>query len=468
MKVKVPTVASRFIETITLFSALSLVFILVLSGCKKNDDKSDSGDNEKKVDLQLITEGLVSPLQVVSAPGTKNLYILDQVGKVWLIDSTGSKWPTPFLDLSSRIVPLSSDYDERGLIGLAFHPDFKSNCRFYVYYQLPPRPNGPVPGASWNNLSRVSMFRANCDEKRTDMSTEVVLLEWDDPQMNHNGGALAFGPDEFLYIAVGDGGGANDTDVGHVDDWYSGNAGGNAQNIEANFLGKILRINIKSSSPSGTPYTIPTQNPYLNAPGLDEIYAYGFRNPYRMSFDIGGEHALIASDAGQVLSEEINLITKGYNYGWNVREGRHCFNAANNKDIPASCPTEDNTGNSLRDPVIEINNWQNPAGGTATTVIGGHVYRGRTIEGWDGKYIFGTFSQTPTTANGELFMATISGSASWDYKEVAVKDHPEDLGYYIKGFGQDNDGEVYIAVSSNAGPTGNTGKVFKIVPAPAN
>jgi glucose/arabinose dehydrogenase len=466
MKTKWSKDAGLFITSFTLYVITAVGCLLLFQGCKKFDEHSHSGPKNIKVDLQLVADGLVSPIQVVSARGTKNLFIVDQIGKIWLIDTNGVRSPTPFLDLSSRIVKLNGNNDERGLIGLAFHPDFEiNNCRYYVYYQVPPRPGGPVPSAKWNNLSRISHFQADCNDWTTDMSTEKVLLEWDDPQMNHNGGALAFGPDEFLYIAVGDGGGANDTAVGHIDDWYAANKGGNAQNIEANFLGKILRINIKSSDPSGTPYTFPIQNPFLNAPGLDEIYAYGFRNPYRMSFDMGGDHDLIVSDAGQALTEEINLVTKGYNYGWNVREGSHCFNAANNKEVPAACPSEDNFGNSLRDPVIELNNWQNPAGGKATAIIGGHVYRGGAIEGLDGKYIFGTFSQSPATPNGELFMATRNGTSSWKYKEVSVKGHPDDLGYYIKGFGQDNEGEVYVTVSSNAGPSGTSGKVFKIIKA---
>jgi len=456
MKIKVPNVLCRCMKAPSLFYTLALVSMLVSSGCKKNDDKSQT---QKAVDLQLIADGFVSPVQVVAAPGTKNLYVLDQIGKVWLLDENGNKWPTPFLDISSKLVSLDPGYDERGLLGLAFHPNFKNNCRFYIYYQLPPRPGGPAPGVSWNNLSRVSMFRANCDERRTDMSTEKVLLEWDDPQDNHNGGSLAFGPDGYLYISIGDGGGAADTAIGHVDDWYADNKGGNAQNIEANFFGKILRIDIKS----GTPYNIPDNNPFVNAPGKDEIYAYGFRNPYRMSFDMGGENNLIVGDAGQQLWEEINLVTKGGNYGWNVKEGRHCFNAANNKDVLASCPSNDNLGNPLINPVIELNNWQNPANGKATAVIGGYVYRGQAIAGWDGKYIFGTFSQTPATPDGELYMATVNKAAAWDFQEVLLKNHPNDIGYYLRGFGQDNEGEIYLTVSSSLGPQGNTGKVFKLV-----
>jgi len=122
----------------------------------------------------------------------------------------------------------------------------------------------------------------------------------------------------------------------------------------------------------------------------------------------------------------------------------------------------DNLGVPLSDPVIEINNWQNPAGGKATTVIGGHVYRGHDIAGWDGKYIFGTFSQSPTTPNGELLAAMPAGG-SWTYEEVSLKSHPDDIGYYLRGFGQDNKGEIYLTVSSMLGPQGNTGKVLKLI-----
>jgi hypothetical protein len=245
-----------------------------------------------------------------------------------------------------------------------------------------------------------------------------------------------------------------------VSDWYTVNAGGNGQDNEANLFGNILRINVNS----GTPYGIPADNPFVNKPGRDEIYAFGFRNPYRMSFDMEGTHQLIVGDAGQVLWEEVSVVTKGGNYGWNVKEGRHCFSTADSSKVLPTCPTIDNMGNPLIDPVIELNNWKNPAGGKATTVVGGYVYRGHELKGWQGKYIFGTFSQTPTTANGELFSATPIGS-SWPYEEVSLKSHPDDVGYYLKGFGQDHEGEIYLAVSSVLGPQGNTGKVYKLVAA---
>jgi glucose/arabinose dehydrogenase len=435
--------------------ATLVVFFHLVPGCKKLDVPRD---REREVDIKLVADSFVSPIGLVApADDSKRMFVIDQVGKVWVIDRNGNKLSTPFLDLTSKLVTLSPNYDERGLLGLAFHPGYKENGKFYVYYQMPPRAGGPVTGVMWNNFSRISEFRVSGNINMADMGSERVVLEWDDPQSNHNGGTLAFGPDRYLYISLGDGGAANDVAPGHVEDWYAANAGGNAQNVEANLFGKILRINV-----NGSPYSIPSDNPFVNKAGMDEIYAYGFRNPFRMSFDMGGSHMLLAGDAGQVLWEEISVVKKGGNYGWNVKEGTHCFNAANNTMVMASCPTEDNLGNRLIDPVIELNNWQNPAGGMATTIIGGNVYRGDDIKGWDGKYIFGTFSQSPTTANGELFMATASSSDKWSYEEIRLKSHPDDIGYYLRGFGNDDDGEVYLTVSSVLGPTGNTGKVFKL------
>jgi glucose/arabinose dehydrogenase len=291
------------------------------------------------------------------------------------------------------------------------------------------------------------------------MSSEKVLLDFDDPQANHNGGTLAFGPDGYLYISIGDGGAGNDVGADHVDDWYAANAGGNGQDITSNFFGSILRIDVNS----GSPYSIPADNPFVGKDGLDEIYAYGFRNPFRMSFDMGGNHDLLAGDAGQVLYEEIDLVTKGGNYGWNVKEGRECFNAANNRTTLPNCPTVDNLNNPLIDPAIVVNNASNPAGGRAMAIIGGNVYRGHDIPAYEGKYIFASFGQTATTPDAELFISTPNGQTDWGFDEIHLASHPDDIGYYLKGFGQDNNGEIYLTVSSNLGPSGSTGKIFKLV-----
>jgi glucose/arabinose dehydrogenase len=458
MKVNLPAIACRLKPFFLNSVVFVLLSVLLLQSCQKSLEH-DFGS----IELKLFAEDFVSPIQVASSHNSQRLYVVDQIGKIWTIDKDGYKRPTPFLDISSKIVSLDPDGDERGLLGVAFHEDFKTNGRFFIYYQLPPRAGGPVPGASWNNLSRVSEFNVISDLQRADPNSEKVILEWDDPQGNHNGGSLAFGHDHYLYISIGDGGGANDVGPGHFDDWYTANAGGNAQNLEANFLGKILCIDING----GSPYVVPPTNPFVGKPGLDEIWAFGFRNPYRMSFDMGESKDLIAGDAGQTLWEEIDVVKKGGNYGWNVREGSHCFNAADNTKELASCPDVDDRGKKLLNPVIELNNWKNPLGGKATTIIGGYVYRGEAIKQWQGKYIFGTFSQTATTPNGELFVATPQfddRAAIWDYKEATLNNYNDDLGYYLRGFGQDEKGELYLTVSSNAGPQGTSGKVFKIVP----
>lgn len=435
---------------------LVLISALLMQSCKKHDYRP-----VKAVTLELIADNLVSPLGVVAAPDhTKRLFIIDQIGKIWIVDKDGNKLPAPFMDVSSMMVTLNTRYDERGLLGFAFHPDYRSNGRFFIYYTLPPRAGGPAPGATWNNLSRISEFKVSADPNMADMSSEKVLLDLDDPQSNHNGGALAFGPDGYLYIAIGDGGGANDVAPGHVTDWYLPNAGGNGQDLDSNLFGNILRIDVNS----GSPYGIPASNPFVGKAGKDEIYAYGFRNPYRFSFDMGGDHWLYAGDAGQVLYEEVNVVKKGGNYGWNVKEGTHCFNAANNSVELPGCPAADVFGINFIDPVIEMNNSANPMGGKATTVIGGNVYRGKDIPDFRGMYLFGSFSQPGNVPNGELFIARPrGGSGLWEFAEVTLKDYPENLGYYLKGFGQDMEGEVYLTVSSVAGPTDVTGKVFKLV-----
>ena len=440
-------------------AALAAVIFMLLQGCKKTPGPG----NEKMIDIELITDNLVSPVGVVSAGDeSKRLFIIDQVGKIWIVDKHGYRLPVPFLDISSKLVTLNPNFDERGLLGVAFHPNYKLNGKFYVYYSSPRRDGGPATGVLWNNLTRLSEFKVSAGNKNlADMSSERTLLLLDDPQGNHNAGTLAFGPkDGYLYIAIGDGGGANDTNVGHVPDWYLPNAGGNGQDVEANLFGNILRIDVNR----GSPYGIPADNPFVGKPGLDEIYAYGLRNPYRFSIDMKGNHDIIAGDVGQLLYEEINVIKKGANYGWNVKEGLTCFNAAANTSPFASCPSADNFGTRLTDPVIVINNFNNKAeGGKATAVIGGNVYRGNDIPQLRGYYIFGTYSQSNTTTNGELFVAQPRSQGPWNYTEILLKSSPSDIGYLLKGMGQDEEGEIYLTTSSVGGPSGVTGKVFKLV-----
>ena len=457
----------------TTLLAIVVMGCLMLSGCKKDvADPVDTGRDDvealsakfKELDIKLVADNLVSPIGVIPVPdNSKRLFILDQIGKIWIVDGNGNKLSTPFLDISSLLVSLSPGFDERGLLGLAFHPDYSSNGRFFVYYNAPARAGGPTPTTSWNNFSRIVEFKVSAGNPNVaDINSLKPIIEMDDPQFNHNGGTLAFGPDGYLYISIGDGGGANDVGAGHVNDWYAVNAGGNGQDIEANLFGNILRIDVDNTN--GMAYGIPPDNPFVNKPGRDEIYAYGLRNPYRMSFDMSGSRRLFAGDAGQLLYEEIDVITKGGNYGWNVKEGAHCFNAAAPLTILPVCPGVDNFGNPLIDPAIEMNNFRNPSGGiTSTTIIGGHVYRGNTMPTFNGKYIFGSFSKNPGVTDAELFVANPGDELPWSFTEIKLKGRPDNLGMYLKSFGQDLQGEIYLATSMIAGPTGNTGKIFKLV-----
>lgn len=444
-----------------------ICFGIFLVSCKKTDRSAMSEEATapvnklKQMDLALVADNFVSPIGVVPIPdNTGRLIVIDQIGKLWIINASGNTLPTPFLDVTGSMVALNAGFDERGLLGVAFHPNYSSNGRLFVYYNAPPRAGGPTPTTLWNNLARFSEFRVSmADPNLVDMTSERVFLEIDDPQGNHNGGTLVFGPDGYLYISIGDGGAANDVAPGHVEDWYAVNAGGNGQDVEQNLWGSILRLDIDGAMP----YGIPADNPFVGRAGLDEIYAYGFRNPYRMSFDMQAGNKLYAADAGQVLYEEVSIVVKGGNYGWNVKEGTHCFDAANPLTVLPDCPSVDNFGNPLIDPVIEMNNAQNPAGGVVSlTVIGGHVYRG-SIPTLKGKYVFGSFSKTFASPQGEIFVAQPAGPGLWPFQELNFTSFNDHLGQFVKGFGQDLHGEIYVTTSTVLGPSGTTGKVYKIV-----
>jgi glucose/arabinose dehydrogenase len=418
------------------------------------------------VGIETVASGLVSPIQLVVPPGRSRLrFIVDQIGLIRVLTRQGELLPAPFLDVQSRLIALNPAGDERGLLGLAFHPRFDENGRFFVFYTAPPRPGAP---AGFNNTITISEFRVTGDLRRlrrgeavqADPNSERIVLQVDHPQANHNGGTVAFGPDGYLYISIGDGGGRDDENpLGHVSDWYEFNAGGNGQDITHNLLGNILRIDVDRE----TPYGIPADNPFVGR-GLAEIWAYGLRNPYRFSFDMGGNHDLLTMDAGQELWEEVSLVTRGGNYGWNVKEGTHCFDAVNPTVPPPTCPDVDpTTGERLRDPVIEFANTKNPfVPGLAFTVVGGHVYRGRQLPAFRGRYIFGGAFATLGATDGRLFIATPQASGLWPMRELLV-DGTRRFNLFVKGFGQDERGEVYVTASQLAGPRGTTGTVVKLV-----
>jgi glucose/arabinose dehydrogenase len=417
------------------------------------------------IGVSLVADGLTAPVALVEPPdGSGRLFVVDQIGLIRVIDAEGSLRPDPFLDLRSRIVPVMADFDERGLLGLAFHPGYATNGRFFVYYSAPLRPGAP---AGFDHTSHISEFHVSADPNQADPASERIILQVDKPQFNHNGGTVLFGPDGDLYISIGDGGGADDVGLGHVEDWYAANAGGNGQDIQQNLLGNILRIDIDAA----VPYAVPPDNPFTATPGCsdgcDEIFAYGLRNPYRMSFDMGGSHQLFVGDAGQELWEEVSIVTSGGNYGWNVKEGTHCFSTANPDESPAECPDEVQSGiragDPLIDPVIEYANHHQP-GGLGAVVVGGHVYRGDELPQLAGRYVFGDWSREFEEPDGTLFVASPRKKGLWLLQELRVANRPSGrIDHYVLGFGQDLSGEVYVLVTESTGPTGTTGKVFKLV-----
>jgi glucose/arabinose dehydrogenase len=420
------------------------------------------------VGLQLVADGFTSPVALVEAPdGSGRLFVVDQAGVIRIITAAGNLLPQPFLDLRSRIVSLMPAFDERGVLGLAFHPGYADNGRFFVYYSAPLRPGAP---AGYNHTARVSEFRVSAaDANRADPASERVVLEIDKPQFNHNGGTLLFGPrDGYLYMSIGDGGGADDVGLGHVEDWYAANAGGNGQDIQQNLLGNILRIDVDR----GAPYAVPADNPFAGTPGCsdgcDEIWAYGFRNPYRMSFDLGGARDLFVGDAGQELWEEVSIAVKGGNFGWNVKEGTHCFSTDNPDESPPECPdtvgpSHPRAGDPLINPVIEYANHHQP-GGLGATVIGGHVYRGAALPQFSGRYVFGDWSREFEEPDGSLFMAMPRKKGLWHMEQLRIATSPTGrVGHYVLGFGQDLAGEMYVLTTDQTGPAGMTGKVYKLV-----
>ncbi len=436
-------------------------FLLIGAGCKKDHNSAPAN---KTPGLQLVTDNLISPVALAEPPDdTHRLFIVDELGKIWIIGADGKKLAAPFIDMASKMVTLSPGYDERGLLGLAFHPQYKTNGKFYLFYTAPPRPGIPVPGApgaTWNSLTTISEFKVSAtDPNQADINSERILIRDDHPYLNHNGGTLAFGPDGFLYISIGDGGNADDVGNGHVPDWYAVNAGGNGQDIYANLMGNILRIDVNG----GAPYNIPADNPFAGTAARPEIYAYGFRNPFRFSFDMGGSHQLLLGDEGQSLYEEIDVVTNGGNYGWNVKEGTHCFDTDNDLLERSSCPMTDSAGKPLIDPVIELVNAANPkGGGVGIAIIGGFVYRGSALPALQGKYIFGMLSRDGK-ATGIVFSADMAGSGMWANSPLNFSGYPTDLGQYLKSFGQDQSGEMYLLTSGQEGPQGTSGKVYKIV-----
>lgn len=424
------------------------------------------------IGIETIARGLTAPLGFEVAPGdTVRRFIVDQTGLIFVLGPDGLE-DDPFLDVSDKIVELGVEelngYDERGLLGLAFHPQFANNQTFYLRYSAPRRAGTP---RNYDHTEVLSEFQARDGFDDDDiLESERVILEIPSPQMNHNGGAVAFGPDGYLYTSIGDGGAANDVGLGHVTDWYTANEGGNGQDVTENLLGSILRIDVDSRE-GNKPYGIPNDNPLVGTDGLDEHFAWGFRNPWRMSFNNG---QLFVGDAGQNLWEEVSIVEKGGNYGWNVKEGTHCFSTETPNEPPADCP--DTTppdvrgGEPLHDPIIEYRHRRSTTAFIdGSVVIGGFFYENTAVETIEGTYVFGNWSGDGILQpDGEIFAATppADGDGLWSIEELRIAGSDNQrLNHYVMAFGRDHEGELYVLTTDNFTPTGETGAVHKLVPA---
>jgi hypothetical protein len=335
-----------------------------------------------EIELVPLVSGLDNPVYVGHAgEGSGRLFIVEQPGRIKVLQP-GSSRPTLFLDITIRV----RFGGERGLLGLAFHPRFESNRRFFVDYTR-----------AADGATVIAEYRASASNPNVADPTETILLVIEQPFANHNGGMIEFGRDGFLYIAMGDGGSANDP-------------GNRAQN-PGQLLGKILRIDIDTPS-GGAPYSSPPDNPFFgDNPGRDEIFALGMRNPWRFSFDrITGD--LYAGDVGQNAREEIDIITLGGNYGWRVFEGTSCTGNDSSLCSPGS----------FRGPITEYSH-----SGGRCSVTGGYVYRGSRQSLPFGSYVFADF------CSGEIFLFR-NGQQSLLL----------DTSLNISSFGEDEAGEIYV------------------------
>ena len=346
------------------------------------------------IDLEEVATGFSNPIEIVHA-GDERLFVVQQGGLIRILNDDGTVNATPFLNISSII----SAGGERGLLGLAFHPDYANNGYFYVNYT----------NLSGNTV--IARYSRNAtDESLADASSQLILMTIDQPFPNHNGGCLRFGPDGYLYIAMGDGG-------------SGGDPGNRAQNLET-LLGKMLRVDVDN----GAPYGIPASNPFVGTAGMDEIWAYGLRNPWKFSFNRDNGDIWIA-DVGQNAIEEINkagATAAGLNYGWRCYEGTAEFDLSQCSTVgiytmPLAQYTHASTG--------------------GCSITGGYVYTGDTYPAMQGKYIFSDY------CSHKIGVLDTEGNISY------TAAYP---GNFFAAFGEDADGELYVAGKTS-------GTIYKII-----
>ena len=350
------------------------------------------------ITLESVVTGLEAPVYLTAPPGDARLFVVEQPGRIRVVRD-GQLLPRPFLDITAKV----GYGGERGLLGLAFHPRYAENGRFYVDY------------TDRNGDTRVERYTAAPGADTADPLSAHQVLFVSQPYANHNGGDVLFGPDGMLYVGMGDGGSGGDPH-------------GNGQSL-GTLLGKLLRLDVDG----GDPYAVPPDNPFVGRSGArPEIWAYGLRNPWRLAFDPTGGLLYIA-DVGQNAWEEVDVApsgSKGLNYGWNRMEGTHCYGAS-------AC---DRQGLTL--PALEYGH------GDGCAIVGGFVYRGRAIPALAGRYVYSDY------CSGWLRSFRYQGGAATEPRAWQVASPGQ-----VLSFGQDAAGELYLLAAS--------GTAYRIAPAPA-
>ncbi len=390
----------------------SLIMPAMIPALSVNAQSGSVSSTIKLSPITLKARQVAADLQAPTCivfPADNEIWVGEQTGKIRVIKN-GKLSDAVILDLKRQLTRMNDGYEERGLLGLALHPKFKSNKKFYVYYSTP----------STQKFNHTGVLAEYTLAEPLNPEIGRVILTVEEPDGNHNGGCIQFGPDGFLYVSLGDGGGQGDRH-GEI---------GNGQDM-GTWHGKILRIDVNTDQG----YKVPETNPFVGKPGVKpEIWAFGFRNPWRFSFDkVSGQ--MFAGDVGQSAWEEVDIVRKGGNYGWRLMEGTHCYN-----------PAQDCDTTGLEMPIAEYSHRE------GVSVTGGYVYNGGKIPVLKSKYVFADWS-------GPVFYLQKTGT-KWARGTLALNNLPQ--GLKITSFGEDASGELYLLTNPETGPDNTSGGAFKI------